>query len=600
MTFHRLARMITKAVALGIPVALSATLVGAGHAGAAEQTMLVIGDSYSSGEGLAPYLDGSPEESRCHRSNQSYGSRAVEQMTGVTVINRACTGAKIDDYLPRDPSAAVPAQRAETISTDPDYIALTLGGNDADWAGTITSCASGLGPGNGQFDMDDQADCAARTEEQGDRTVEDIVARLKGVYQQILTDAPKAQVRVLLYPPLFPPTGDSDGECIIGQATVPPLPGVLGFLGGKSVDITLSNHVTQRFVALERKLNDSIVATVADLQAADPRARDRLAYVDSVAAYGGYDGHTVNCGRKNRPTPWINQITLDFEKFTRSPATFHPRSDGHRAMGAALAGSWSVASPLPQHRLGTGDTGSALAAAHRAVGYWRASQNGAVTAFGDGAHQFGDMSTSDLNAPVVGIAATPSDGGYWLVAEDGGVFAFGDAPFRGAATDAMREKVTGIAAAPSGNGYWVVAADGAVKAFGDAAAFDTSTVTGSLASPVAGIAATPKGAGAWLVTQDGSVVAVGDAPQYGSMQGQRLNAPMVGITATPSGGGYWLTAADGGVFSFGDARFFGSTADERLQGPVVGIAAAPSSGGYWLTAADGGIFAFGDAPFLGR
>ena len=72
------------------------------------------------------------------------------------------------------------------------------------------------------------------------------------------------------------------------------------------------------------------------------------------------------------------------------------------------------------------------------------------------------MSTSALNAPVVGIAGTPSDGGYWLVAADGGVFAFGDAPFRGAATGASREKVTGIAAAPSGNGYRVVAGDGAV------------------------------------------------------------------------------------------------------------------------------------------
>ena len=36
-----------------------------------------------------------------------------------------------------------------------------------------------------------------------------------------------------------------------------------------------------------------------------------------------------------------------------------------------------------------------------------------------------------LNAPVVGIASTPSGNGYWLVASDGGVFAFGDAMFGG-------------------------------------------------------------------------------------------------------------------------------------------------------------------------
>lgn len=36
-----------------------------------------------------------------------------------------------------------------------------------------------------------------------------------------------------------------------------------------------------------------------------------------------------------------------------------------------------------------------------------------------------------VNAPVVGIAATPTGQGYWLVCADGGVFAFGDAQFHG-------------------------------------------------------------------------------------------------------------------------------------------------------------------------
>lgn len=36
-----------------------------------------------------------------------------------------------------------------------------------------------------------------------------------------------------------------------------------------------------------------------------------------------------------------------------------------------------------------------------------------------------------VNAPVTGIAITPSGKGYLLVCADGGVFAFGDAPFLG-------------------------------------------------------------------------------------------------------------------------------------------------------------------------
>ena len=37
----------------------------------------------------------------------------------------------------------------------------------------------------------------------------------------------------------------------------------------------------------------------------------------------------------------------------------------------------------------------------------------------------------NLDAPIVGMAATPDGGGYWLVASDGGVFSFGNAAFHG-------------------------------------------------------------------------------------------------------------------------------------------------------------------------
>jgi hypothetical protein len=42
-----------------------------------------------------------------------------------------------------------------------------------------------------------------------------------------------------------------------------------------------------------------------------------------------------------------------------------------------------------------------------------------------------DPNRANVNAPVVGIAATPTGRGYWIVCADGGVFAFGDAQFMG-------------------------------------------------------------------------------------------------------------------------------------------------------------------------
>lgn len=42
-----------------------------------------------------------------------------------------------------------------------------------------------------------------------------------------------------------------------------------------------------------------------------------------------------------------------------------------------------------------------------------------------------DPNRLNVNAPIVGMAATPTGRGYWLVAADGGVFAFGDAEMLG-------------------------------------------------------------------------------------------------------------------------------------------------------------------------
>jgi hypothetical protein len=41
----------------------------------------------------------------------------------------------------------------------------------------------------------------------------------------------------------------------------------------------------------------------------------------------------------------------------------------------------------------------------------------------------GGLTSQNLNAPVVAIAATPDGKGYWLAAGDGGVFSVGDATF---------------------------------------------------------------------------------------------------------------------------------------------------------------------------
>ncbi len=297
---------------------------------------------------------------------------------------------------------------------------------------------------------------------------------------------------------------------------------------------------------------------------------EKLPGGDWVADWGG-SHFTTELNEQGQP-----QLTITYPDFVSYRAADVPAS-----IESLRAGMDAMVAPFR------------YSSSYRFVG-----SDGGIFAFGD-ARFFGSTGAFPLNAPVVGMAATPDGGGYWLVASDGGVFTFGDARFDGSmGGSSLNAPVVGMAATPDGGGYWLVASDGGVFTFGDAR-FDGSMGGSSLNAPVVGMAATPDGGGYWLVGSDGGVFTFGDARFDGSMGGSSLNAPVVGMAAIPDGGGYWLVGSDGGIFTFGDARFDGSMGGSSLNAPVVGMAASPDGGGYWLVGSDGGVFACGDAPFDG-
>ena len=89
--------------------------------------------------------------------------------------------------------------------------------------------------------------------------------------------------------------------------------------------------------------------------------------------------------------------------------------------------------------------------------YWEVAADGGIFTFGNAPFS-GSEGGKPLNAPIVGMAATPTGGGYWEVAADGGIFTFGDAPFWGSAAGTLGAgaPVVGMAAAGGGSGYWLV------------------------------------------------------------------------------------------------------------------------------------------------
>ena len=178
---------------------------------------------------------------------------------------------------------------------------------------------------------------------------------------------------------------------------------------------------------------------------------------------------------------------------------------------------------------------------------WGVTPEGHVYIGGTAVHH-GHALGTPLNAPIVGMAVTPSSDGYWLVASDGGIFAYGDATFLGSTGAAtLNQPIVAMASTPTGNGYWLAGADGGLFTFGD-------------------------------------------ATYLGSMGATALNAPIVGMTPTPSGDGYWMVARDGGIFTFGDATFLGSTGGRTVSVPIVGM--VPFSGGYAVIDQEGTITSF--------
>ena len=233
-------------------------------------------------------------------------------------------------------------------------------------------------------------------------------------------------------------------------------------------------------------------------------------------------------------------------------------------------------------------------------GLWVVTRTGGVYALG-AAQWLGDMSGQALNAPMVGIAATPDGKGYWLLGADGGIFSFGDAHFYGSTGNLKLAKpVVGIAATGDGGGYWLVASDGGIFSFGDAH-FYGSMGGRPLNKPVVGMASTAGGTGYWLVASDGGIFSFGNAPFYGSLGDTTLAAPIVGMSQQPDGKGYRMVGQDGGVFDFGDAVYYGSLPGEHVSNPNVTTMAASVDGkGYYLINGAGTIWNFGDAPNEGN
>lgn len=280
-----------------------------------EPTYVGMGDSYSSGEGIAPYIEG-PAGYGCHRSTRAYPMLLnLGDAMGSRFI--ACTGAWTKNFLPTNDPGVFPkgepkngeaAQLDQGVVTDAtDLVTVTIGGNDLDWT-TVMDLCSGWNdchdPGYSPHGELQYFDWLAAE-------IDEMHGPIRQSHEAILRASPLSRVVVLGYPQFFPIHEDQQ-NCFKLNAT--------GFAEEEQVEFR------QAFA----RFNGVVWRAAQD------------ADVQFVDVSGRFSGHEI-CEEDE----WIN-----FVSDTGGPSdpigdsSFHPTAVGQQAYAAAVDDALVAPTPI--------------------------------------------------------------------------------------------------------------------------------------------------------------------------------------------------------------------------------------------------------------
>lgn len=120
---------------------------------------VALGDSYSAGEGITPFVDLPGPEQGCHQSTKGYatfvGTPGYELPNGQEAVLDyvACSGAVLRNILavPQNARGETHIVQLDRVSAADDLIAFTVGGNDVAFSEVVKHCATQLDCENDGF-----------------------------------------------------------------------------------------------------------------------------------------------------------------------------------------------------------------------------------------------------------------------------------------------------------------------------------------------------------------------------------------------------------------------------------------------------------------
>jgi hypothetical protein len=295
-----------------------------------------LGDSYSSGEGLPPYVPGTQDiadqGNRCHRSDHAYGvllgGKGYENSPNFV----ACAGARLDHIDTReqhhdDGRTDVPVGGIQDRRVgQPAVITMTISGNDAEFAKILLGCAKRFGCLDDEWAPDsfDPVRPGAPADERtlhhrAEARVKQLEGGVKTLLDRLSERFPDTRILVLGYPRLFPRELSHIGQqwCRVFPAA---------YSKGERAGL--------------RALGDQLNAGIARAALA--------AGVEYVQIADSFEGHEA-CGAKGQ---WINFVRGPLSELTEKNTfdrLFHPTADGQRMIGRVVGCYWRHHAQAPSN-----------------------------------------------------------------------------------------------------------------------------------------------------------------------------------------------------------------------------------------------------------
>ena len=249
---------------------------------------VALGDSYSSGEGVAPYVAGSDRKGdRCHRSTHAYPRLLTLPGVHLRKAFFACSGATTADVLDRGYQSE-PPQIGHPQLRSAGLVTISIGGNDAGFSKVVASCTRAV-----------PTPCFEGRRARAVRNrISALGPRLTDTYRRILSRARRgARLIVVGYPNLLPPPHQACGKLK-----------------------ALFSERARAFLRTAGNQLDDVIAAAA-----------RRAGVRYVDVRRQFSEHEI-CSKRE----WVNFLVRG-KGATLSRASFHPNAVGQEAYAHILS-----------------------------------------------------------------------------------------------------------------------------------------------------------------------------------------------------------------------------------------------------------------------